>query len=382
MPAKRHLDDQQFHFEGFSTPNGTFVPDDLFDLLAPRLTEAELRVVLYIIRRTFGFGKNSDAISLKQLTEGITTRDGRILDNGTGMSRKGVIAGIKGLLDKGIINVEKREDERGENHINIYTLRFRDGVVTSGNYRSNLNTLPVVTGGYPQETVLQEPVEQQLPLPGSNSTEARRRPSVVVDNDPAWGRPDLYEGLRDLGVHHLTAGKLLRQYDHAEIEILVGFVSQRLQQGWTPQESAAAWLVSAIRDHYEPPSYFKSPAVQAETKVKLAEQRSLQIEAERAATQEVEAEFSRQRAGKLLTLGIEQNVDKIWQEVQCLLREQGQWSVAMSMCFLKSVEGDLAILLVPAAVGKRLASHQPAIAEALQQVTQRSLRLILHEMRT
>ncbi|MEI6502954.1 MAG: replication protein, partial [Armatimonadota bacterium] len=168
MPAKRHLDDQQFHFEGFSTPNGTFVPDDLFDLLAPRLTEAELRVILYIIRRTFGFGKNSDAISLKQLTEGITTRDGRILDYGTGMSRKGVIAGIKGLLDKGIIKVDKREDERGENHINTYTLRFRDGVVTLGNYRSNPNTLPVVTGGYPQESVLQEPVKQQPPLPSNN----------------------------------------------------------------------------------------------------------------------------------------------------------------------------------------------------------------------
>ncbi|MEI6501758.1 MAG: hypothetical protein WCP21_12125, partial [Armatimonadota bacterium] len=192
---------------------------------------------------------------------------------------------------------------------------------------------------------------------------------------------DLYEGMRDLGVHHLTAAKLLRQYDHGEIEALVGFVAQRLQKGWTPQESAAAWLVSAIRGHYQPPAYFKSQAIQAETEARIAEQRSLAVETDRLETQKVEEEFGRQRAGKLLALGLEQNMDKMWQEVQGVLRRQGQWSVAMSMCFLKSVEGDLAILLVPVAVGKRVAPHQAAIAEVLEQVAQRPVHLVLHEMR-
>ena len=41
-------------FEGFSSPNYTQVPDELFDILMPSLTDAELRVLLYIIRRTFG----------------------------------------------------------------------------------------------------------------------------------------------------------------------------------------------------------------------------------------------------------------------------------------------------------------------------------------
>ena len=183
-------------------------------------------------------------------------RDGRILDYGTGLSRKSVIAGIKGLADKGIINVEKREDKRGESQVNIYTLRFREGVVTQGNYRSNRNTLPPVTHGNPQDSVLQEPVlQQQLPVPRADSTVTDERTDVVVSNAPDMGRPDLYEGLRDLGVHHLTAARLLRQFAHDEIELLLDFVSQRLQSGWTPQESAAAWLVSAIRNHYQPPAH-------------------------------------------------------------------------------------------------------------------------------
>ena len=66
-----------FHYEGFSTPNGTIVPDDVFDLLMPELTESELRVLLYILRRTYGFKKNSDSISLSQMVQGIRTKDGR-----------------------------------------------------------------------------------------------------------------------------------------------------------------------------------------------------------------------------------------------------------------------------------------------------------------
>ena len=74
-------------FEGFSSPNYTQVPDEVFDVLAPDLSEAELRVLLYIVRRTFGFKKAADDISLKQLVDGIRTKDGVPLDRGAGYPR-------------------------------------------------------------------------------------------------------------------------------------------------------------------------------------------------------------------------------------------------------------------------------------------------------
>jgi hypothetical protein len=42
-------------FQGYSTPSYTMVPDELFDEHLPFLSGAELKVLLYIIRRTFGF---------------------------------------------------------------------------------------------------------------------------------------------------------------------------------------------------------------------------------------------------------------------------------------------------------------------------------------
>src|SRR5215211_8005026 len=131
MPRKSN--ETIFRYEGFPSPNGTVVPDDVFDVLMPELSEAELRVLLYVIRRTFGFKKDSDSISLSQMVDGVKTRDGRVLDRGTGMSRRGVMKGCAGLVEKGVIRVEKRLSEQGDNEINVYHLRFRAGEGTRDN---------------------------------------------------------------------------------------------------------------------------------------------------------------------------------------------------------------------------------------------------------
>jgi len=115
-----------FRYEGFSSPIGTIVPDDVFDVLMPQLTDPELRVLLYIIRRTFGFKRDHDDISLKQMVEGIRTRDGRVLDRGTGISKAGVARGLKGLQTKEIIvAMHNSSTERG-NEPTTYALRFRE----------------------------------------------------------------------------------------------------------------------------------------------------------------------------------------------------------------------------------------------------------------
>src|SRR3954447_19308295 len=93
-------------FDGFASPNYTQVPDELFDVLLPRLADCELRVLLYIVRRTFGFKREADTIALFQMVHGITTREGQVLDSGTGLSKATVARGLAGLRTKGIIVAE------------------------------------------------------------------------------------------------------------------------------------------------------------------------------------------------------------------------------------------------------------------------------------
>jgi hypothetical protein len=151
-------------FRGFSDPTYTQVPDEVFDELAPRLTESELRVLLYILRRTFGFKKRSDAISISQMVNGITTRDGRVLDLGTGMSRPGVTKGIKGLIAKGVIEAERTVAEDGVNQVNVYRLRFAssaEGVGNEVNYGGKPRFQGVGNDVDPQQTE-QQTGEQDL----------------------------------------------------------------------------------------------------------------------------------------------------------------------------------------------------------------------------
>ncbi len=191
MARLQQTDD--YYFEGFTSPNTTPVPDVVFDRLLGRLKEAELKALLYIIRRTFGFKRSSDSISFNQFLRGITTRDGRVLDEGCGVKDRTTLSNaLKSLEKKGIVISTKGMDERGENQTTVYALRFKPGDTASEKkggaempeevvgipYHPSRNYPPPVVGNsYPQETVIQE-----TDIDHSNIRKNIRSKNLFVDN--------------------------------------------------------------------------------------------------------------------------------------------------------------------------------------------------------
>jgi len=101
----------------------TATPDWLFDEVAPDLDKAPLKVLLYIVRRTCGFQKRADAISLSQFQDGITTRDGRQLDKGCGVThRSTLLHALDELEARGLIAHQDVIREDGRNDTTIYYL--------------------------------------------------------------------------------------------------------------------------------------------------------------------------------------------------------------------------------------------------------------------
>lgn len=158
-------------WEGFDAPRYTPVPDDLFDLWLARLSGAELKVMLYIIRRTFGFKKNSDPISLDQMVNGIVTRDGRRLDHGAGVARSSAQRVLESLIKRRLIWAEKQVLPDGGDGPTIYGLllkgadsRYR-GVPTIGTGGARLSAGEGYLPSVPQETVTRysEQEEDQQP---------------------------------------------------------------------------------------------------------------------------------------------------------------------------------------------------------------------------
>jgi len=162
---------------GFLKPTTTPTPDEIFDVWLSELNGSELKVLLYIVRRTFGFGKDADAISLSQITKGIQKRNGETLDRGTGLSRKSAYKAVQSLEEKGLIKVDRTLAEDGDNEVNIYALVFREGVGEKFPYRRGEIPLGVGEKFPSQETVEQETVLQETDL-----SNFERSPDPIQEN--------------------------------------------------------------------------------------------------------------------------------------------------------------------------------------------------------
>ncbi len=173
-------------FTGFEAANTTPVPDILFDTLLPDLSGAELKVLLYIIRRTSGFKKTMDAISLTQFEGGIITKDGRVLDRGCGLSRETVCNALQSLEKRGCIKSDKRSHNGGK-EITAYSINFAydekvvgksDQLVQQSDYPSRKIREKVVGKSdiqldSKQETVKQETEREEganAPTPAASSS--------------------------------------------------------------------------------------------------------------------------------------------------------------------------------------------------------------------
>src|SRR5215211_1533919 len=114
-----------FFFEGIESPNGTIFPDALLDHVMPFLSPTEWKVCTYVVRRTFGWKRASDRISLEQICHGIVRRDGSRLDHGTQLDRKTAIKALRGLESKGVIVAQRNYSDAKGFEPTTYGLRFR-----------------------------------------------------------------------------------------------------------------------------------------------------------------------------------------------------------------------------------------------------------------
>ena len=92
-------------FEGFTDPveNWSKLPHSLIAALPLIQTVAELKVILYVLRHTWGYHETERRISLDEFEHGRHRRDGTRLDPGTGLSHQAVIDGLRAAIAHGFI---------------------------------------------------------------------------------------------------------------------------------------------------------------------------------------------------------------------------------------------------------------------------------------
>jgi phage replication O-like protein O len=232
----------QATFQGFQFPTTTPVPDEVFDVLMPQLSGAELKVLLYICRRTFGFKKKSDTISLHQIATGIKTRDGRVLDGGTGLCKRHVQRALKVLEKKNIIKVTRRVDETGLNEVNIYSLNMQDTgevVGTKCPHPKDKITPGVGTAE-----------SRGVGTPMSTTTNSIQQ-IVIQETDIIV---DVTQDLENFGIIKSVASRLIGHYPAAYIREKVAMAQGLVAAGsCLVSQNPAGWLRRAIEEDYTLP---------------------------------------------------------------------------------------------------------------------------------
>jgi Bacteriophage replication protein O len=183
----------------FLIPNTTQVPDVLIDHLMAELSGAEFKVMMYITRRTYGFKKHSDYISLTQLLSGITKEEGEVLDRGTGLSRSTLVAALKSLQDKELIVAEKRSSAEKGFETTLYSLNFNAPLLQTLVRKPNSppsfeNRTRLVRKSNPQHPVRQHP-ERTL------SSIRKAQPKNEEKNEEGKGKQPLLPGSLTVSVN-------------------------------------------------------------------------------------------------------------------------------------------------------------------------------------
>jgi hypothetical protein len=105
-------------FDGFEYPqqNWSKLPHQFIEELLPQIdTVAELKVVLYLLRHTWGYQEFGifKHITIDEFMRGRKDKNGARMDSGTGLSEMSVRRGLEAALKRGVIEVTVDASDKG-----------------------------------------------------------------------------------------------------------------------------------------------------------------------------------------------------------------------------------------------------------------------------
>ncbi len=119
-------------FQGFAVPGQNWfkVPHEFISLMS-KMNGSEIKVVLYVMRHTWGFSEYGriKRITLDEFENGRKRKDGSRIDEGTGLSQPSIIGGLRKAVEHGYLVVESQGEDKARMK-KLYGLRMTDETFT------------------------------------------------------------------------------------------------------------------------------------------------------------------------------------------------------------------------------------------------------------
>lgn len=204
------------------SPNTFQTPNDLVDYWLPKLGEAEVKVLLVIFRKTFGWHKCRDRISTSQLTKL------------TGLTRTYVIKAAKSLAEKCIIIREVTGPEGKQE--TYYELVISDE--SNNSYQSSKETPPSLPSG-PPPVCLADPQNPPIQNPlNKTTTPTPKKSNVMETSDKSVGGSFKYFSfLENVPIKQEDKVRLTKKFKE---EIVRKAVAYCIKPSFKPQKSLDA----------------------------------------------------------------------------------------------------------------------------------------------
>ncbi len=323
-----------FHpFQGFDIPRQNWfkMPNHWTDVTADIGSIAELKVVEYVLKHTWGYQEYGlrKKITNDEFMHGRRRKDGTRLDKGTGLSKPSVIAGLKSAVERGLL-IEEIDDSDKARVKKYYSLRMMPGHEDES---TENDPLPPETQNarqgkdqgvkdlnagvkdlYPGVKDLNAGVKDLYPgvkdlYPRGKDLLPRTEKDTLVrhsqeetnsnnNNDSAIDEPSLPNAavvvvLINFGIGKKVAQKLAEE--HTEAYIREKIASLEFLQGERPEEvqKPAGWLRRAIEENYGPPDGFVAQAERerlAVEKARIEQEEFVRAQADEVAHQQEQAQ--------------------------------------------------------------------------------------------
>lgn len=332
MPASAAATPPTTQFAGFDLPEQNWfkMPRIWTDITADISSLAELKVVEYVLKHTWGFQEYGIAkhITTDEFMHGRRRADGTRLDRGTGLTKPSVWAGLKNAVAHGYL-LEIVDDSDRARVKKYYALRMRHAPDTGELEADSLPPMPPPPNSpreHPPESVQNEPETggvknlnagtknlnpgtKNLSSGGKESyhrteIDTLERQQQKETNNNNSSNPEsnaahdaVVVALSTHGIGRNVARKLAREHEPAYIHTKIEYLEFLEETAPGEVRKPAAWLRRAIEDDFEAPDGFISVEDrQHHQNEQKAREKAILEAQERYSAQQLEAEKAAQAA--------------------------------------------------------------------------------------